>query len=189
MDNYGTLEHLKHCLIKEVIDSTNKPFSWFRVIRRVWLYPERRFNFWWRLSNYFYYNNKHNLANFIHRKIRFKYGCDISPSAKIEKGLTIGHYVGVVITGRAIIGENFNIRQNTTIGIKSVGNDGHIYIGNNVTVGANSCIIGNELHIGDNVMIGAMSFIDKDIPPDRVVFTPKEKNTIIESHIKNNFII
>ena len=71
----------------------------------------------------------------------------------------------MVITGSVKIGKNFFIRQNTTIGIKTLGLDTYdLIIGDNVSVGANSCIIADTLRIGDNVTIGAMSFVNKDIP-------------------------
>ncbi|ELQ6874916.1 serine acetyltransferase, partial [Escherichia coli] len=74
--------------------------------------------------------------------------------------------------------KNLRIRQNTTIGIKSLTDEpGMVYIGDNVDIGANSCIIGN-ISIGDNVIIGAMSFINKDIPPDTLVYTRKETTLI-----------
>ncbi|WP_391529496.1 DapH/DapD/GlmU-related protein [Photorhabdus akhurstii] len=96
-------------------------------------------------------------------------------------GLSIYHYVGLVITNRAIIGENFKVRQNTTIGVQSTYNDGGVTIGDNVTVGANVCIIGNYITIGDNVLIGAMSFINKNISSNSVCYTPKSENIRINT--------
>ncbi|WCF12923.1 serine acetyltransferase [Edwardsiella piscicida] len=63
-----------------------------------------------------------------------------------------------------------------TIGVKQNDQAGKIYIGDNVEIGANCCIIGDDLHIGDNVTIGAMSFINKDIPANHTVYTPKSEN-------------
>lgn len=118
-----------------------------------------------------------------------KYGPDISLDARIAPGLSFSHFCGIVIAGIAVIGENFHIRQNTTIGAggsrfhpKSYSNK-FIKIGDNVEVGASSCIIGDALRIGNNVIIGAMSFINKDIPDNCVCYTKKE-NTIIISNIK-----
>ncbi|VAL22885.1 bifunctional N-acetylglucosamine-1-phosphate uridyltransferase/glucosamine-1-phosphate acetyltransferase [Enterobacter hormaechei] len=48
-----------------------------------------------------------------------------------------------------------------------------ILIGDNVSVGAGSCIIANSIVIGSNVDIGAMSFINKDIPSNCIVYTKK----------------
>ncbi|EFA6625650.1 serine acetyltransferase, partial [Escherichia albertii] len=83
----------------------------------------------------------------------FKYNTDIELGASIAPGLYIGHYSGIVITRYATIGRNFNIRQNTTIGLK-----------NNNT---------NRISIGDNVKIGAFTFVNKDIPSNSICYTKK----------------
>lgn len=107
-----------------------------------------------------------------------KYGADISVAAHIGKGMKINHYIGIIVRAECVIGENLNIRQNTTIGRKdSLLNDGKTIIGNNVDIGAHSCIIGDVI-IGDNVTIGAMSFINKDIPSNITVYTQKTNNLI-----------
>lgn len=189
MNNYATMKYLKLCFQKEVIKSDIKKFSWLRLLRRAYKHPERRFYFWWRIANYLYHKNKYTaVVNYINRKLQSKYCCDIGIGAKIGHGLSISHYVGLVIAYESIIGTNFHARQNTTIGIVSSDQKGHIYIGDNVTIGANSCIIGDNLKIGNNVMIGAMSFINKDIPDNCVVFTPKSKNKIRISFSNNKTI-
>ncbi len=75
------------------------------------------------------------------------------------------------------VAKGFTLRQNTTIGIKTLGkrdDEYKIIIGDNVALGANSCIIGDNLSIGSNVVIGAMSFISKDIPDNCTYYTKKE---------------
>lgn len=126
-----------------------------------------RYLFMFRLAQYFYSGNGFArwYAKRLERKLNLKYGVDISIDAQIGPGFRIGHLPGVVITGEVKIGRNFFIRQNTTIGIKTLGLDSYdLVIGDNVSVGANSCIIADTLTIGDNVTIGAMSFVNKDIP-------------------------
>ena len=126
-----------------------------------------RYLFMFRLAQYLYSGNAfaRSYAKRMERKLNLKYGVDISIDAQIGPGFRIGHLPGVVITGSVKIGRNFFIRQNTTIGIKTLGLDTYdLVIGNNVSVGANSCIIADTLSIGDNVTIGAMSFVNKDLP-------------------------
>lgn len=125
-----------------------------------------RYLFMFRLAQYFYSGNRFArwYAKRLERKLNLKYGVDISIHAQIGPGFRIAHLPGVVITGEVKIGRNFFIRQNTTIGIKTLGLDSYdLVIGDNVSVGANSCIIADTLKIGDNVTIGAMSFVNKDI--------------------------
>ena len=84
----------------------------------------------------------------------------IRPEAKIGYGLFIGHYGPIAINGTAVIGNNCNIAQCTTIG----SNEGHAAtIGDNVYIGPNVCIV-EDVHIGNNVTIGAGSVVTKDIP-------------------------
>ncbi|MDE1483393.1 serine acetyltransferase [Xenorhabdus bovienii] len=170
-------EELKQCLTIEVIGTaTNKKFSWLRVIRRYYRNRKIRYIFWWRIANYLYKKGGKNcikLAESINYRITNKWGTEIELGAQIDSGITFAHHNGIVISRISVIGKNFHIRQNTTIG--SVGNrpDKIIKIGDNVEIGANSCIIGEKLTIGNNVIIGAMSFINKDLPDNCTCYTKK----------------
>lgn len=174
----------KECLRREVIKS-DKPFSWFKLFHRHFKCPDRRFYFWWRTANQFYLSKNKPLiwiARKINRRLVSKYGTEIQLGAQIGPGLSIGHFQGVTINMYINIGENFHIRQNTTIGRKDESLPMNFNIGNNVDVGANSCIIGNEISIGDNVKIGAMSFINKSIPANCTVYTKKSNEVVAHYH-------
>jgi len=169
------LQHLKNCLQREVIVSA-KPFTWFGVMQKALKFPARRYHFWWRIANYLYKTGGHQAKKYairINRNLRIKYSLDIKLGADIGEGMKISHFVGIVIADCAVIGTNFHIKQNVTIGVKDTELPSKIIIGNDVTIGPNSCIIGNNITIGDNVTIGAMSFINNDIPSDSVVYTPR----------------
>lgn len=115
------IDFLKECFLIEVIGGIDKRFSWSRAIRHAWRQPKRRFLFWWRIASYLYDMGNKYLKNWKENKQKsiFKYNADIELSASIAPGLYIGHYSGIVITRYATIGRNFNIRQNTTIGLKT----------------------------------------------------------------------
>lgn len=170
--------HFRKCISAEMLN--RRPFSWRRVIHRYWSLPNKRFYLWWRLTELFF-SKKGRLnkwaANYINRKIMRNFNTEIGLGARIGPGFKVVHFQGVVITDCCAIGENFTIRQNTTIGIQG-GNNALISIGNNVTIGANSCILADNLNIGDNVIIGAMSFINKDIPSNTTVYTEKSNRLI-----------
>ncbi|MEG2295996.1 MAG: DapH/DapD/GlmU-related protein, partial [Oscillospiraceae bacterium] len=91
---------------------------------------------------------------------RMKNTIQISPKTQIGYGLYIGHGGPVVIKPTALIGDNCNLSQFTTIG----SNEGQAaFIGDNVYIGPSVCIVEN-VHIGNNVTIGAGSVVTKDLP-------------------------
>ena len=80
--------------------------------------------------------------------------------AQVGYGLYIAHGGPIVINPTAIIGNNCNLSQFTTIG----SNEGQAAkIGDNTYIGPNVCIVDNVI-IGKNVTIGAGSVVTKNIP-------------------------
>ena len=85
---------------------------------------------------------------------------DIPLQTQIGYGLYISHYAPIIVNPTAVIGNNCNLSQCTTIG----SNDGQAaMIGDNTYIGPNVCIVEN-VKIGNNVTIGAGSIVTKDIP-------------------------
>lgn len=129
---------------------------------RMYLYTFKnhcfRFSFWYRLSSV------KNWISFYARirraSIASKYGILISRKVKIGYGLYIGHGYGIMINATAIIGNNCNLSQFTTIG--SNGGKAAV-IGDNVYIGPSVCLVEN-VHIGGNVTIGAGAVVTKDVP-------------------------
>jgi len=96
-------------------------------------------------------------------------GISIPYSAQIGKEFYIGHFGGIIINSKAIIGNNCNISQGVTIGISGKGeNRGVPTIGDNVYIGVNSVVAG-PIHIGDNSVIAANSLVTKDVLPNTTV--------------------
>ncbi len=180
MNDRVNMEFLKECLRVEVIGGKDKKFSWGRALRHAWRQPKRRFLFWWRIASYLHDKEGKRckkFAHFLNRRLMKKYNTEIGLGAKIQPGLFVAHYNGIVVSLYCDIGKNFLIRQNTTIGIKTPGKkdeDYRITIGDDVVLGANCCIISDDIRIGDNVKIGAMTFVNKDIPDNNVYYTKKE---------------
>lgn len=168
-NNYQQLKDYIHA---DVVGVEHK-FTWGRAIRRYIKNPNIRYIFWWRIASYLFFTGKRKSirrAYKINRKLTSRYGCEIELGAKIGAGITFAHFNGVVISRSCMIGKNFHVRQNATIGVKSK-KDARIIIGDNVTLGANCCIIGDNLKIGNNVMIGAMAFVNCDIPDGSVCYS------------------
>lgn len=75
-------------------------------------------------------------------------------------GLYIGHGGPIIVNATAVIGNNVNLSQYTTIG----SNHGKAaVIGDNVYIGPSVCIV-EDVTIGNNVTIGAGSVVTKSIP-------------------------
>lgn len=95
----------------------------------------------------------------IQRELAIKYGINISPSARIGKGLHFPHPTSIVIGACVNAGENLTVYQNTTIGGARKGDvkkNNQPIIGNNCTLFAGAMILG-KVSVGDNVIIGANS--------------------------------
>lgn len=127
----------------------------------------------YRVSNWLYRKKLKWLANMLNHFNQIINACDIHPSAEIGKGFSLGdHSVGLVIVQEARIGNNCKIFNNSIIGRK-MGVPKSPIIKDNVIVGANSVILG-AVTIGENSVIGAGSFINKDIPPNKVAYNKRE---------------
>lgn len=84
----------------------------------------------------------------------------LPPGTKVGYGLYIGHGGPIVVNDSAVIGNNVNLSQFTTIG----SNHGKAaVIGDNVYVGPGVSIV-EDVTIGNNVTIGAGSVVTKSIP-------------------------
>ena len=156
-----------------------KTSLFFNVVKRARKYNVLRFLFLFRLAQYLHSKGgfPRAYARAMGQRLNRKYSVDIGLDAQIGPGFKIAHLPGVVISGYAQIGKNFLIRQNTTIGIKTLGRESYsLIIGDDVCLGANSCIISDSLKIRNNVTIGAMSLVTKDIP-DGTTFYNKRVST------------
>lgn len=120
------------------------------------------------------------------RRLKVKYGFDISYRTQIGKGFYIGHFGNIVIHGDTIIGDNCNISQGITFGVSNSGSHiGVPKIGNNVFVGPGACVFG-EITIGNHVTIGANAVVTEDVPDYHTVLSPK--TTIIDKDLSSLYI-
>lgn len=112
---------------------------------------------------------------------------EIPLDIEVGKGIYMGHFSGITINPKAIIGNNVNIHKGVTIGQENRGKrKGTPVIGNRVWIGINSTIVGN-IKIGDNVLISPNSFVNFDVPSDSIVIGNKIKksNNATEGYIHN----
>ncbi len=103
-------------------------------------------------------------------RIKMKYHIEIFASAKIGKGLYIGHPCGITVNPKAVLGENINIHKGVTIGQENRGaRKGVPTIGNQVWIGINATIVGG-ITIGDDVLIAPNTYVNCDVPSHSIVF-------------------
>lgn len=120
----------------------------------------------YRLANWFYSHSVPFLPSLINYFIRFVFAAWIPASANIGKNVKFGYGgLGVVIHGRAVIGNNVLIAQNVTIAGK---NNETPIIGSNVYIGAGAKILGG-IRIGDGSIVGANAVVVKDVPTSCMV--------------------
>ena len=102
-------------------------------------------------------------------RLQLKYGYQISTSAKIGKGLYIGHFGTVVVNPEAVLGDNVNLSPNVVIGKQNRGDKkGAPCIGSCVWIGSGAKIVG-KITIGDDVLIAPNAYVNFDVPSHSIV--------------------
>ncbi len=133
-----------------------------------------KYNFWMRVCSYtkrniFLKYTLFPIARFILRHYTYKFGISISHQVKIGSGLYFGHFGGIIVHPRTIIGKNCNIQQGVTLGEVNRGkNKGVPIIGDNVYIGPGAKVIG-AIKVGNNVAIGSNCVVTKDVEDNAVV--------------------
>lgn len=132
------------------------------------------YNFWMRTCSYARFNKFlkytiYPIARFQYSRLTYKLGISIPPGTKIGSGFYIGHFGGIVVNIRSVIGNNCNISHGVTLGESCRGgNKGYPVLGDNIYIGPGAKIVG-AVKIGNNVAIGANCVVTKNIPDNSVV--------------------
>lgn len=144
------------------------------LVRYVLMGEAYKYNFWMRTcqysrSNVFLKFIIYPFARFMLSHLTYKLGISIPYETNIGSGFYIGHFGGIIINPKSIIGKNCNISQGVTLGQANRGkNMGTPILGDNIYIGPGAKIVGN-VRIGNNVAIGANCVVTKDIPDNSVV--------------------
>jgi serine O-acetyltransferase len=90
-------------------------------------------------------------------------GISLPYTIRLGRRVRIWHHSGIILHARSI-GDDVQIRQNTTMGIASVDRPHDIpTIGDRVDIGCGACILGG-ITVGDDSKIGANAVVLDDIP-------------------------
>jgi len=118
---------------------------------------------WWLLTTPY-------LA-FYRVAVEWVLGIELRFKTRVGPGLRLYHGMGLVIHEGTVLGARCVLRQNTTIGNKTVADASAgacPMIGDGVDIGANAVVLG-PIHVGDHAVIGAGSVVVKDVPAGAVV--------------------
>ena len=90
-------------------------------------------------------------------------GISLPYDVTVGRRVRIWHHSGIILLARSI-GDDVQIRQNTTMGVVSVDRPRDIpTIGNRVDIGCGACLLGG-ITIGDDCKIGANAVVIADVP-------------------------
>ena len=110
---------------------------------------------------------------FLHKKIFYKFACDITPSCQLGN-VIFRHPTGIVIGGGAVLSDGVIIHQNVTLGAlrfdekEKRGIPCQQIVGENTIIGCGAKILG-DVTIGKNCIIGANAVVTTDVPDNTTV--------------------
>ena len=100
---------------------------------------------------------------FLYLGVEITTGISLPYTVRVGRRVRIWHHSGIILHARSI-GDDTQIRQNTTMGIAVTDRLTEIpTIGDRVDIGCGVCILGN-VHVGDDAKIGANAVVISDIP-------------------------
>ena len=108
------------------------------------------------------------LYRFLNKLTQLFFGMKLDYTVKVGRRVKLEHFGGMILGAREI-GNDVILRQNTTLGIRSVEDlNAKPTIGDFVDIGAGAVIVGN-ISVGENSVIGANSVVYMNVPPSSVV--------------------
>ena len=138
------------------------------------------FIFWLRFSSFKSW--LYPLCYRFYRHYSKKYTLLIEPETKIGYGLYLGHYSNIVVNPTAIIGNNVNLSQFSTIGSNE---EQAAIIGDDVYLGPSVCIV-EDVVVGSGATVGAGAVVVKDVPERATVAGVPAK--VISMKLPSRFI-
>ncbi len=140
-----------------ILSRKDKRLVEYKIVKAYRLYQANHDNVWGKIFGKFFFRYSE------------KYGVGIGANLSIGRGLVIGHWGRIIVSGNAKIGNQLMITHGVTIGRDVRGaRAGDPTLGNRVCIRANSTIVG-KITIGDDVLIAPNTFVNFDVPSHSVV--------------------
>ncbi|MBN1472509.1 MAG: serine acetyltransferase [Syntrophaceae bacterium] len=149
-NNAGFFRRIKIVLLTQGI--------WAIIVYRAssWCHRNKRRLFYLRLLSPF--------LTILEKVTEITTGISLPPTARIGKGLYIGHFGGIIVSPLAVIGDYCNLSQGVSIGQAGRGGDQKVpFIGDRVFIGPGAKLFGG-IRIGNDVAIGANAVVTKNLP-------------------------
>lgn len=122
-----------------------------------------------RVAHAYWEQDRRALALFLQSRISEVFAVDIHPGARLGKGLMFDHATSVVIGETAVVGDDFSMLHEVTLGgTGKEGGDRHPKIAPGVMIGAGAKVLGN-INVGEGAKIGAGSVVLRDVPAHTTV--------------------
>ena len=108
------------------------------------------------------------IYKFLYRLVEWTCGISLPYTVKVGRRVRIWHHGGMILHA-ASIGDDVQIRQNTTFGVARTDHNFELpEIDDGVDIGVGACVLG-DIHIGRHAVIGANAVVLQDVPEYAVV--------------------
>jgi serine O-acetyltransferase len=105
------------------------------------------------------------LYRWAFRRCRNVYGIELPYTVSVGREVVIEHQGGIVVHGATVIGDRCIIRQNCTLGIRSLDDlTAAPILEEGVELGAGAVLLG-RIRVGAHAKVGANAVLLKDVPP------------------------
>lgn len=103
----------------------------------------------------------------LYKCVEVTCGISLPYTVRVGRRVRLWHHGGMVLHARSI-GDDVQIRQNTTFGVARRNELRSIpVIGDRVEIGCGACVLG-DVRVGDDARIGANAVVLSDVPPGAV---------------------
>ncbi len=125
------------------------------------------------------------LYKFLYRCVEWTCGISLPYTVEVGRRVRIWHHGGMILHA-ASIGDDVQIRQNTTFGVARTDHNFELpVIEDSVDIGVGACLLG-DIRIGRNAVIGANAVVLQDIPDFAVAVGVPAKVVKIVERVPSN---